>query len=146
MSGSAHLPSELKAKLAPLLRMLASDNDGERANASAAVTRLLQRHGADWQDLTDVLLTEPKTSASNPQPQPQPAQGATFSRRSDGPKDLPRAQLIELLDLIEANTPFLAIKSASFVSSLRSRAWRLQVHLSEKQWAWLQDLLEATGV
>ena len=144
MSGSAHLPSELKAKLAPLLRMLASDNDGERANASAAVTRLLQCHGADWQDLTDVLLTEPKTSAPNPQP--QPAQGATSWRRSDGPKDLPRAQLIELLDLIEANTPFLAIKSASFVSSLRSRAWRLQVHLSEKQWAWLQDLLEATGV
>ena len=36
MSGSAHLPSELKAKLAPPPRMLASDNDGERANASAA--------------------------------------------------------------------------------------------------------------
>jgi hypothetical protein len=42
--------------------------------------------------------------------------------------------------------PFLALKSAEFIASLRSRAWRPTVHLSEKQWAWPQDLLEQTGV
>jgi hypothetical protein len=41
---------------------------------------------------------------------------------------------------------FLPLKSREFVSSLRANAWRPTVHLSEKKWAWLQDLLQATGV
>ena len=61
------LPTELKVKLAPLLRLQSSDNAGERANASAAVGRLLKNHGLDWHDLTDVLLAEPV-----PRPPPQP--------------------------------------------------------------------------
>jgi hypothetical protein len=138
----ARLPPELKAKLALLLRLQASDNDGERANASAAITRLLQRHGTDWHDLAELLLTEPTKA----QPELQPTPGATTWKRSAGAIDLPREQLIDLLDIVEAKSSFLPTKSAGFVSSLRDRAWRPQVHLSEKQWSWLQDLLEATGV
>jgi hypothetical protein len=65
-------------------------------------------------------------------------------KRSAGAIDLPREQLLELLDLVEAT--FLPLKSREFVSSLRANAWRPTVHLSEKKWAWLQDLLQATGV
>ena len=71
------LPTGLKVKLAPLLRLQSSDNAGERANASAAIGRLLKNHGLDWHDLTD---------------------GRPIAR------------------------------------------------LSEKQWKWLQDLIEETGM
>jgi hypothetical protein len=140
MSASARLSSQLKAKLGPLLRLQSSDNDGERANASAAVGRLLKNHGLDWHDLTEVLLAEPRPASEPPAPQ------ATTWKRSSGAIDLPRGQLIALLDVVEARSPFLPIKSAGFISSLRSRSYRPTVHLSEKRWAWLQDLLEATGV
>jgi hypothetical protein len=139
------LPAELKAKIAPLLRMQASDNDGERANASAAITRLLQRHGVDWHDLVQLLLAEPKPAAPEPAPPPNPG-GTTSWKRSAGAIDLPRGQLLALLAIVEEKSPFLPIKSAWFISSLRSRSFRPTVHLSEKQWAWLQDLIEATGV
>ena len=59
------LSTGLKAKLAPLLRLQASDNDGERANASAAVGRLLKTHGLDWHDLTEVLLAEPQANSEH---------------------------------------------------------------------------------
>ncbi len=129
------LPTGLKAKLAPLLRLQASDNDGERANASAAIGRLLKSHGLDWHDLVDTMLAEPAREHDT-----------TTWTRSAGAVDLPRGQLIALLAIVEERTPFLPIKSAGFISSLRSRSFRPTVHLSEKQWSWLQDLLEATGV
>jgi hypothetical protein len=132
------LPTGLKAKLAPLLRLQASDNDGERANASAAIGRLLKNNGLDWHDLTEMLLAEPQAAASA-------SSNNTSWKRSAGAIDLPRADLIALLDIVETKSPFLAIKSADFISSLRSRSYRPTVHLSEKQWVWLQDLLEATG-
>jgi hypothetical protein len=137
--GVARLPIELRRTIEPLLRLQASDNDHERAAASGAITRLLQRAGADWHDLTEVLLGEPAAVPSSPPP-------SSSWKRSAGAIDLPREQLIELLDIVEAKSPFLPIKSAGFVSSLRARAWRPTVHLSEKQWGWLQDLLQATGV
>jgi hypothetical protein len=135
----ARLPPELRAKIASLLRLQASNIDGERLSASSAITRLLKNNGAvDWHDLVDVLLAEPQAAAASPH--------NTSWKRSTGAVDLPREQLLELLDLVEQHSPFLAVKSRGFVDSLRSRAWRPTVHLSEKQWAWLQDLLEATGV
>jgi hypothetical protein len=133
------LPIGLKVKLAALLRLQSSDNAGERANASAAIGRLLKQHGLDWHDLTDMLLAAAA-------PEPPPAHDAARWKRSSGAIDLPRGQLIALLDAVEARSPFLPIKSAGFISSLRSRSYRPTVHLSEKQWTWLQDLLEATGV
>src|SRR5262245_47876250 len=117
MSEAARIPADLKAKLAPLLRLQSSDIDGERAAASAAITRLLQRYKLDWHDLTAVLLAEPQAA-------PASAQQETSWKRSAGAIDLPRGQLINLLDLIEARTPFLPIKAAGFISSLRSRSFR----------------------
>jgi hypothetical protein len=132
------LSADLKAKLAPLLRMQASDNNGERANASAAIGRLLTKHGLDWHDLTEALL-------SDPQPQPHQQPSSTWKYRP-GPADLSRADLVDLLDMVEQRTPFLSLKATEFVRSLRSRSYRPKIHLTEKQWAWLQDLLAATGV
>lgn len=144
MGVAVRLPPELKAKLAPLLRLQGSSNDGERSNASAAITRLLKRHGVDWHDLVEVLLADAPPVA--PEPPPQPAPGATSWKRSTGPVDLPRRQLIDLLDLVEQRSEFLPIKSAGFISSLRARSFRPTIHLSEKQWSWLQDLLQQTGI
>ena len=131
---AAMLSADLRAKLAPLLRLQASDNDGERANASAAINRLLKKYGVDWHDLTAVLL-------SNPQPQQQ----QSAWKRSSGPIDLPREDLVDLLDTVEQYTPSLSPKSAAFIRSLRSRTFYSTVFLTGKQWKWLQDLVEATG-
>ena len=140
MSG-APLPPSLKKRLAPLLRLQSSPNDGERANASAAINRLLEKHGADWHCLVDALLAEPR-----PAPPPPPPTGSTW-KRTNGPATLPRAQLLELLEVIEARTPFMSLKAQTFVTSLRDRnRHRPTASLSAKQWDWLQDLIEATGV
>ena len=83
------LPADQRERLAALLRLQASDNDGERANASAAIARLLQRYGIDWHDLTEALLADPT-------PAPELPSSSTW-KRSQGPIDLPRTQLLELL-------------------------------------------------
>jgi hypothetical protein len=63
----ARLPPELRAKIASLLRLQASNIDGERLSASSAITRLLKNNGAvDWHDLVDVLLAEPQAAAASP--------------------------------------------------------------------------------
>ena len=137
------LPTGLKAKLAPLLRLQSSDNAGERANASAAIGRLLKNHGLDWHDLTDGLAGRACATAAPP---PPPPRGTTW-KRTDGPAELPRDQLLALIDLIEAANTRLSARSSEFLSSLRDRAYgRPIVRLSEKQWKWLQDLIEETGM
>ena len=120
--------------------MLASTNDGERANAAAAIGRLLQRFERDIHDLTDALLADPQAAPAAP-----PPQGTTW-KRSDGPAELPREQLLELIDLIEAANTHLSAKSSEFLRSLRDRSFRPIVRLSEKQWRWMQSLIEETGV
>lgn len=120
--------------------MQASTNDGERANASAAIGRLLQRHGHDWHDLTEILLAEPQAAP----PPPRSSRGTW--KRTTGTVELPRDQLVSLLDLIEDRSPFLTLKSREFVTSLRQRChYQPTVRLSERQWAWAQDLIEQTG-
>jgi hypothetical protein len=141
MGVAVRLPPELRAKIAPLLRMQASSNDNERLNASSAIGRLLKNHGFDWHDLTAELI-DPKPAA----PEPQPAPGASTWKRSSGAIDLPRADLIALLDLVEERSGFLSLKSREFLTSLRERSWRPTIHLSEKQWKWMQSLLEELGV
>jgi hypothetical protein len=133
---AAMLSADLRAKLAPLLRMQSSDNDGERANASAAINRLLKKYGVDWHDLTEVLLSSP---------QPQPQQSTRSTGRSTGPVNLPSEDLEELLDAIEQKLD-LSPKTAGFIGSLRERTDDYEiVFLSAKQWKWLQDLVEAAG-
>jgi hypothetical protein len=133
------LPTGLRIKLAPLLRLQSSDNAGERANASAAIGRLLKNHGLDWHDLTDALLAGPARS-------PPPPRGTNW-KRTNGPAELPRDQLLALIDLVEAANTHLSARSSEFLSSLRDRAHgQPTARLSEKQLNWLQDLIEQTGM
>lgn len=133
------LSPELKKKIDPLLRLQASDNDHERSTASAAIGRLLKGAGNDWHDLVDALLGGP---SSQPPNRPQ----ASVRQRSRGAVELPRGELLKLLGLIEQRMPFLSPRSHDFVASLRSHTWQQKVRLSEKQWHWLQSLVQQTGV
>ena len=45
------LPPPTAERLVRIAGMLGSAHDGERANAAAAGTRLLQQHGMTWRDL-----------------------------------------------------------------------------------------------
>jgi hypothetical protein len=144
MTTARALPVELKAKLAPILRMLSSDNAGDRANAASAAGRLLKSHGWDWHDLVDFLLVGPPSPPppSPPPPPPHKNGGSTWDR-TDGPTQLDRDQMLELIDLIEASSPYLSIKSRDFLTSLRNKSFgRPRVHFSAKQWDWFQDLVE----
>jgi hypothetical protein len=138
------LPIEIRERVSKLMLLLSSSHDGERAAAAAAIGRALQGAGCDWHDLVSAV-----TTPASPAPSPSASKSATPPTwtHTNGPIDLPRDQLLELLDLIEERMPFLPIKSASFCSSLRDRSHgRPVVHLSPKQWAWLQDLMiRATG-
>ena len=79
-------------------------------------------------------------------PQSPPPRGTSW-KRADGPAELPRDQLLELIDLVEAANTHLSAKSSEFLSSLRDRAYgRPIARLSEKQWKWLQGLIEETGM
>jgi hypothetical protein len=141
MSTSARLPPETLSKLEKLLLRCSSDHDGERAAATVAIGRLLKSHGADWHDLT-ALLHRGETSVLQPASPPP-----SSWQRTSGPIDLPRAQLLELIDIIEDRISFLPMKSAEFLDSLRQRTrlWPT-IRLTERQWAWFQDLLQKTGV
>jgi hypothetical protein len=50
---AALLPSPATERLVRIAGMLGSDFEGERANAAAAATRLLQQHGMTWRDLIE---------------------------------------------------------------------------------------------
>jgi hypothetical protein len=140
------LPTETLQRITKLLLLMSSSHDGERASAAAAIGRTLENAGADWHDLVGLLGAYSGAGAS-PTPEGKTPAPASSWKRTTGPTDLPRDQLIQLLDLVEERTPFLPIKSAGFVSSLRERSYhRPTIHLSDKQWRWLQDLIEATGV
>ena len=49
----------LLPKLEPLMRMLASENDGEALNAARALGRALKGAGADFNDLAERITAEP---------------------------------------------------------------------------------------
>jgi hypothetical protein len=130
------LSPQVLDKLSKLLLMLSSEADGERANAAAMIGQLLSANGCDWHDLA-ALVNHGEASASP----------TSSWQRTDGPANLQRGQLLELLDVIEERSPFLRIKSAEFLSSLRDRARVFPiVRLSAKQWKWVQDLIEQTGI
>jgi hypothetical protein len=109
------LSPQVLDRLEKLLLLCSSDHDGERAAATAAIGRLLSAIGCDWHDLAK-MLEAPASSVS-----------PSSFKRSDGPAAIPRDQLLELINIIEA------------------RVFPI-VRLSAKQWKWLQDLLEQTGI
>jgi hypothetical protein len=127
------LPPEVLDRLGKLMLMLSSPNDSERVAATEAIGRLLKSPDRDWHDLAGML------NASETPAAPWPAFRPSSSwRRTTGPVNLEREQLVDLLDLIEERCEFLPVKSAEFVSSLRiqARLWSV-VQLSERQWKWL---------
>jgi hypothetical protein len=129
------LSPQVLNRLSQLLLMLSSEADGERANAAAAIGRLLSANGCDWHDLAK-MLAAPASSASS----------SSF-KRSDGPAAIPRDQLLELINIMEDRTPFFTLRSSEFLESLRDRACVFPiVRLSAKQWKWVQDLIEQTGI
>lgn len=141
----APLPPALKNKLAALLRIQSSDNAGERANASAAIGRLLKSNGLDWHDLTAVLLEPPPPPP--PRPPPAPQKPVPTYPVTAGAEEIDSEQLVEVLDIIEASSTYLSSSSQDFLEGLRARADRYNdVRLSEKQWKWLRDLMEKTGI
>ena len=53
------------ARLDPLIRRLASSNDGERLACVRAIERQLDKAGASWHDLADQLTSAPETPAQD---------------------------------------------------------------------------------
>jgi hypothetical protein len=53
MVGISRLKAKERDRLSKLIAMLGSDSAGERANAAALATALLQRHKLSWPDLLD---------------------------------------------------------------------------------------------
>jgi hypothetical protein len=145
MATARSLPPQVRDKLGKLIVLLSSTNAGERVAATEAIGRLLKSHDRDWHDLAGMLhLSE---TPAPPRPSSSPPPSSSSWRRTTGPMDLPRAQLLDLVDLIEERSPFLPVRSSEFVTAMRARAriWPV-VRLSEKQWKWLQDMIERTGV
>lgn len=129
------LSPQVLNRLSQLLLMLSSEADGERANAAAAIGRLLSANGCDWHDLAKMLAAPASSSSSS-----------SF-KRSDGPAAIPRDQLLELINIIEDRTPFFTLRSSEFLESLRDRARVFPiVRLSAKQRKWVQGLIEQTGI
>src|SRR5262245_57173846 len=130
------LPADARVRVGKLLLMLGSNHEGERAAAGRAIERLLKSNGCDLHDLVALIdAPELQGSACGSPPPPPPTW-----QRTNGPTDIAREALIEVIDIIEQRAPFLPIKSAEFLSSLRARCrFRAHISLSEKQWAWLQD-------
>jgi hypothetical protein len=129
------LSPQVLDRLEKLLLLCSSDHDGERAAATAAIGRLLSANGCDWHDLAKMLAV-PASSAS-----------PSSFKRSDGPAAIPRDQLLELINIIEERTPFFTLRSSEFLASLGDRARVFPiVRLSARQWRWLQDLAEQTGI
>jgi hypothetical protein len=147
-TAASPLPPEARAKLGKLLLMLSSTHDGERAAAAAAIERLLRANGCDLHDLVALInLNGGAGLASAPPPSPPSPSSSPSWQRTSGPTTMPRDQLLEILEIIEGRSSFLPIKSAEFVASLRERArCRPAVRLSERQWDWLQDLMQRSGV
>jgi hypothetical protein len=132
------LPVELKAKLDPLLRMLSSLVDAERAAASAAAGRQLQRFGYDWHDLVEVLLAEPRVCEPQKPPPPPPPR--------------PEWEWIEASRIVALAAAAARINlqpaSAQFLDQMaeRARASLGGLRISQKQKVWLNDIARRAGV
>lgn len=73
---------ELRAKLAKLIRMLASPREGEVLAAARAIQRMLATEGADLHDLADVLTGARPERRSTPS-KPSAAAGSSETKTLD---------------------------------------------------------------
>jgi len=132
------LPPAIRAKLKPMLVMLASNVDGDREAARGAIGRVLAANNADWHDLAEILTADP--SPASPQP-PAPVPEPRIREHGDGRYEVPGVDLLPLLDTIRASGA-LDPYAADFINDMseRSTRWRI-VLLSEKQLGFLTRLL-----
>src|SRR5947208_10925431 len=72
-----------RQKLAKLLAMLGSSNQGERDNAHRRIDEILKKHKKSWSELPEIL----RSTAPDPQPQPPPDVDPD-SENTFGPLDL----------------------------------------------------------
>ncbi len=112
-------------KLAPLIRRLASDQDGERLACVAALERQLDRAGLTFHDLADRLTTAPDSPAE----------------RDDAPVFTDYDEAVEWL--LATNNGELTARDIGFLEDMVGilRKWPP----SPKQAAWLRSLLERLG-
>ena len=57
--------SPITARLDPLIRRLASSSDGEIVNCVRLIRRQLDKVGASWNDLADLLTADPGAAAED---------------------------------------------------------------------------------
>ena len=115
------LSTGLKAKLAPLLRLQASDNDGERANASAATGRLLKQ-------ARPRLARSDRGAACRTDRRPRPNRSRHQSQAPRPGSARPAPLICRAISCWRCsiswkqNRRSCRSKAASFISSLRGRA------------------------
>lgn len=62
------LPDSQRARLAKLCGLLASDHEGERANAAAQASRIINESGTTWRDVVDAAFRAPVPVVVSRQP------------------------------------------------------------------------------
>jgi hypothetical protein len=128
----------VRDKLAKLVPLLASDKDGERIGAVAAIDRVLKNSGCDWHDLAAQITAGPPA-----QEQPQPQSGP----QGHVADEMDSYDLIDLVEAIRDSAAEFNERSEGFLNSLLGRANRYDaVFLSAKQRQWLADLAARAGV
>src|SRR5262245_60969337 len=129
------LPAAVRAKLKPLILMLSSKYDGERA-AAATIDKVLAKAGCDWHDFTAAVLADGDKTQTQVRPEPE------LKERPHGNFEIAATDLQALIAAMNEGGAFLSPKSIDFLDGLASRAANYtKVRLSPKQLAWLSDLL-----
>jgi len=123
---------QLSPKAKTLIRVLASDNDGEALNALRALGRELRSNGCDFHDLADAAGAAPRIQYSVA---PCPVCEARTKRdRTPAPEG---SHAKDLKWLLAQRYPFFTAKEAEFLETVQS--WKGD--LTERQAAWFGKLL-----
>jgi len=128
------LSSESKTRIAQLIRLLGSDQDGEVLATVHAIKRILQSEKADLHDIAKLIEAKPIQTPKTP---PPPPSRPSPSRPS--PRDRPDDPWF-LIDLIFESDKFINLraKDREFITKLVSQNY--QGFLSEKQILWVDDI------
>lgn len=140
------LPPEVRAKLAKLVPLFASDLEGERIGALAAIERVLKASGLDWHDFTGAFAAASSSSSSSTSSSSRSPPRNEAPKSANGDQNVPASALRTTIEMIRAKRKFNA-KSEAFLDSMLWRAKSYStVYVSEKQWKWLCDLAAQAGI
>ena len=90
-------PSELRARLRPIVLLLSSGNSGEVLAAAGKIDLLLRKHDSDWHDFADHVVAD---RAVAPLPQGQARSPASAWGADTGGRQIDAAQLIGIIEAI----------------------------------------------